>query len=290
MDKRKIVQLISAVVYNADFRGFFKGTVSKSYGKNVCVPGLNCYSCPGAVSSCPLGALQNYISSGKFPFFVTGFLLLAGVLLGRTVCGFLCPFGLVQELLEKCGCGLKRLLKIQPYDKKKGTVLSEISRKATLFKYTVLLVPVTILPLFLFYKNGYSLPFFCAWLCPAGTLEAGIPLVLANEAVRESVTAVFTRKVLLLTGFVVWSFFVYRPFCRYVCPLGAVYSFFNKIALAGVTVDGKKCIDCGKCTAFCKMDVRAVNDRECIRCGDCIPVCPVGAISFAAFGKKMKKL
>lgn len=283
MDKRRIIQLISAVVYNSDVRGFFTGTVSKSPGKHLCVPGLNCYSCPGAVASCPLGALQNSIASGKLPFFVTGFLLLSGVLLGRVVCGFLCPFGLLQELFEKGGRKIRRFFKKKERQKSDSAVLASVSRKATLFKYAVLLVLVIVLPLASFFKNGFGSPYFCAWICPAGTLEAGVPLVLANESIRSAVSVSFLRKAVLLIAFVVWAFIVYRPFCRYICPLGAFYSFFNRISLAGVAVDGEKCTGCGKCVDMCKMDVRAVNDRECICCGECISVCPVQAISFKAF-------
>ena len=71
--KRRLIQVISALIYNADVTHWFNGTISQTGLKKVCVPGLNCYSCPGAISSCPLGALQNTLASGKFPFFITGF-------------------------------------------------------------------------------------------------------------------------------------------------------------------------------------------------------------------------
>ena len=98
---RKLIQILSLFIYNADVKNWFTGNISRSPLKNVCVPGLNCYSCPGAISSCPLGALQNTLASGKFPFFITGFFLLIGTLFGRLICSFLCPFGLFQELLFK---------------------------------------------------------------------------------------------------------------------------------------------------------------------------------------------
>src|SRR5574344_896623 len=113
------------LVYNADIRNWFNGSISHAGTKNVCVPGLNCYSCPGAIASCPLGSLQNTIANGRFPFFVTGFLMLAGTLLGRMVCAFLCPVGLVQELLYKI-----------PVPKiKRNPKINKISRKMSLAKY-----------------------------------------------------------------------------------------------------------------------------------------------------------
>jgi hypothetical protein len=101
LGKRKLIQGLSMLLCNADILQFKTGSLSKSPLKNTCVPGLNCYSCPGAIAACPLGALQNALAEGRVPFFVTGLLVLFGVLLGRGVCGFLCPFGLIQELLYK---------------------------------------------------------------------------------------------------------------------------------------------------------------------------------------------
>ncbi|ULQ59666.1 4Fe-4S binding protein [Brucepastera parasyntrophica] len=265
MDKRKLIQFFSMLIYNADVKGFVTGTVSRSKLKNICVPGLNCYSCPGAVASCPLGALQNSIGGGRFPFFVTGFLLLIGVLIGRAVCAFLCPFGLIQELLYK----------IPSPKLKKNTV----TRKLSLLKYPVLFILVIALPFILFLTNGIGLPAFCAFLCPAGTLEAGWPLVLLNTAFREIIGFLFYWKSAILVALIAASVFIFRPFCRFLCPLGAIYSFFNSFAVFGVTLDKDTCIHCRKCTDNCKMDTVVVNDHECIRCGECVKGCPVNALN-----------
>lgn len=276
LDKRKWIQLAAAVLYNIDAKGFITGTVSRSPLKNVCVPGLNCYSCPGAVAACPLGSLQNTLAAGRFPFFVAGFLLFAGVVFGRAVCGFLCPFGFIQELLNK----LPRLFAKTPEQKlrDKTAAVYRISRAASHIKYGVLAVFVVALPLVFYVRDGIGSPYFCKWICPAGTLEAGVPLMIANEMLRSAAGALFNWKVLVLAVTVIWSAAVYRPFCRYVCPLGALYSFFNRVAVFGVAVDTDKCTQCGRCVSSCRMDVRAVNDRECIRCGECIAQCPSGAI------------
>ncbi len=97
------VQLISAVLINGYAVGFAKGKIFTGGTKAVCVPVLNCYSCPGALGACPIGSLQAVLggASHRFPFYVLGLLMLFGVVLGRLVCGLLCPFGLVQELLHK---------------------------------------------------------------------------------------------------------------------------------------------------------------------------------------------
>lgn len=266
--KRRLIQVISALIYNADVTHWFNGTISQTGLKKVCVPGLNCYSCPGAISSCPLGALQNTLASGKFPFFITGFFLLIGTLFGRLICSFLCPFGLFQELLFKIPTP-------KIYHTKK---LRPITRKLSLLKYVILAVMCIALPLAFYFKDGFASPFFCKWLCPEGTIFAGWPLVIFNETLRSAIGFLFSWKTILAITFILWSVFMFRPFCRFFCPLGAIYSFFNKKAVFGIKVDSTKCTHCNACVNSCKMDTLEINDRECIRCGECKSKCHFGAI------------
>ncbi|MBE6348080.1 MAG: 4Fe-4S binding protein [Spirochaetaceae bacterium] len=266
--KRRLIQVISALIYNADVTHWFNGTISQTGLKKVCVPGLNCYSCPGAISSCPLGALQNTLASGKFPFFITGFFLLIGTLFGRLICSFLCPFGLFQELLFKIPTP-------KIYHTKK---LRPITRKLSHLKYVILAVMCIALPLAFYFKDGFASPFFCKWLCPEGTIFAGWPLVIMNETLRSAIGFLFSWKTILAIAFILWSVFMFRPFCRFFCPLGAIYSFFNKKAVFGIKVDSTKCTHCNACVNSCKMDTLEINDRECIRCGECKSKCHFGAI------------
>lgn len=263
---RKIVQVVSAVLYNANIGGFASGTLSRGVGKNVCVPGLNCYSCPGAIAACPLGSLQ--VALGTFPkaipLYVLGFLLLAGGLIGRGVCSFLCPFGLFQELLYKI-----------PTPKHKK---SRFTRALSWLKYVILAVFVFTLPLYYLARNGVVSPAFCKYVCPVGILEGAFPLMIADHSLFEMTGLLFIVKVIMLLAVVVSAVFVYRSFCRFLCPLGAIYSLFNRVAVFGIRVNEHKCIHCDKCIRSCKMDVRKVNDRECIRCGACRTVCPTDAL------------
>ena len=266
--KRRIVQVLAAVLYNANVGGFLKGTIYQGNSKKFCVPGLNCYSCPGAVAACPLGALQASLNSfpTALPLYMLGILLLFGALLGRAVCAFLCPFGLIQELLYKIPT--KKLRK------------SAWTRRLTVIKYIVLVVMVIGLPLYFLMVNGVVTPAFCKWLCPVGTLEGGIPLLLANEGLRSQAGGLFFWKLFVTLAVIVSSIFIYRPFCRFLCPLGAIYSLFSRVALLAFRVDEGKCDGCGLCTRVCGMDVKAVGDRECIQCGRCRHLCPRGAIYF----------
>ena len=98
--KRRLIQLYSALLYNAHVKGFIKGEIYTGSTKAMCVPGFNCYSCPAAVGACPLGSLQNALASSgeRAGFYVFGIIMLWGILLGRTICGWICPVGLIQEL------------------------------------------------------------------------------------------------------------------------------------------------------------------------------------------------
>ena len=267
--KRHVIQLLAALLYNLDFQGFASGQINQGQLKSVCVPGLNCYSCPGAVGACPVGALQGaLVASGRsLPFYVVGLLLAFGALLGRTVCGWLCPFGFIQDLLDKI-----------PVPKiRKGAW----SRRLSWLKYVVLAGLVVVAPLVLLAVTGVGTPAFCSWLCPAGTLEAGVPLLGMNEDLRAMIGPLFSWKAAVLIVVVALCVFMYRPFCRFLCPLGALYSFFNRFALLRWTVDETSCTHCGSCVASCKMDVMKVSDRECIQCGACARVCEQGAIRFS---------
>lgn len=270
MDKRRITQIIFAITSNANINGFLKGNIFKGYTKKVCVPGLNCYSCPGAIGSCPIGSLQAVIGTIRynFSFYIVGIMSIFGIVFGRFICGWLCPFGLIEDLLHKIP---SRKIKI---NKKVNNFLKYL-------KYIILLLFVIILPMFLVSEFGISPPYFCQYICPAGTLEGGIPLISLNQSLRGTVGYLFTWKMFLLIIIISASIFVYRPFCRYICPLGAFYSLFNKVSFYKYKVDENKCINCGACTHKCKMNIEVYknpNSTECIRCGECVKICPTKSI------------
>ncbi|MBQ8324840.1 MAG: 4Fe-4S binding protein [Clostridia bacterium] len=272
--KRKLIQLYFALLFNANAKGFGEGTIFRGSTKSLCIPGLNCYSCPGAIGACPLGSLQGSFSAGKSTvFYVFGILMLFGLALGRTICGWLCPFGLIQELL----------FKIKTPKVKK----SPVTRLLSYLKYVILAFFVFLVPILYAFKDT-PLPAFCKYICPAGTLEGGISLLSnkLNESYFAMLGPLFTWKFLLLVSFVVGCVFVFRLFCRFFCPLGALYGFFNRISFVGVKVDAPKCTNCDLCVHKCKMDIKKVGDAECISCGECVDVCPTGAISWKGVPKK----
>jgi len=276
LGKRLVIQIIAAAAQNSHFSGFITGRVYSGKLKTICVPGLNCYSCPGAFGSCPIGALQQLAASPGFniSFYVYGFLLLAGLIGGRIVCGFLCPFGLIQELLH-----MIPIRKLKEH---------RIFRTLTKLKYAILGIFVIGIPTYLNLSGGIPFPAFCQYICPAGTLEAGIPLVLLDNRLAGMTGLLFAWKAAVLLIVILAAITIFRPFCRFLCPLGAIYSLFNKISIIQIERDDAMCSACNSCVSVCPMKAENPWSPECIRCGKCTKACPTGALHWNTRRHKRK--
>jgi polyferredoxin len=267
MDTRRLVQWLSAIISNAYFKGFASLSIYQGVGKRVCVPVLNCYSCPGALGSCPVGSMQSLLGGYKqqFSFYVAGLLTVVGAASGRLACGWLCPFGLVQELLARIS--------------RRKFHLPELIKK---LKYLVLLLTV-VLPVLWVNQAGLGSPYFCKFICPAGTLEAGLPLGLGRLELRALLGSLFAWKAAVLFLILFLSIIYFRPFCRSLCPLGAYYALFNRVSWWRLEINPEDCIDCGCCSQVCPVEINVredPNSPECIRCLRCRDNCPGRAISF----------
>lgn len=278
------LQAVFTALTNGYLKGFKTGAIYQGNLKHICVPTLNCYSCPAALYSCPIGAIQATIAGGggldptavhtikerlisiasSTPFFVIGFLFIFGSIIGRASCGWMCPFGWFQDILNKI-----------PSPKFSGPKFLKYA------KYIILIVAVLILPAVLVDAYGGGEPTFCKYICPAGTLEAGIPLAWLNPDLRAQLGKLFSWKIILSAIFIVLMVFFRRPFCRWVCPLGATLAPFNKVSLFRLELDKDACIECGKCSKICPVNLdvpREIDSLECIRCLECVGVCPIKII------------
>lgn len=270
------------VLTNGYIRGYTKGMIYTGPTKAVCLPGLNCYSCPGALGSCPMGSLQAVLgdSAYRVSLYVFGAIAAMGVVFGRLICSWMCPFGLFQDLLYK----------IKVKSKKKNL---PGHRYLKYLRYVILIVFPLLLTSLMLDVTGTSMPWFCEWICPSGMLLGGIPLVIVNEGLRSAAGFRFAWKLFILLAVTVLSIWYYRPFCKYLCPLGAIYGLCNPISTYRLVIDKDKCVSCGSCQRACGMDIKTFetpNSPDCIRCGSCMQACPVGAIesTWGRTGRRLK--
>jgi len=250
--KRRWVQALSFL--------FMNSFVFQSLKAVPCL-GMNCYACPGAIFACPIGTLQHFAVIRQIPFYTLGVLALAGLLVGRLACGWLCPFGWLQELVFGLGRKWRR-------------PVWRVSERWGGLPYVFLVVLVGIVPML-------TLEPWFSKLCPVGTIEAGIPIVLTNAELRAEVGWLFLLKVAILVAFLLWMVRSKRPFCRFVCPLGAIWSPFNRLSRLRLVVDQESCTACDACRQVCPVDIAVHEEADsmrCVRCLECIEACPEMAI------------
>lgn len=252
---RQLLQLASTVLSNSYIGVFFTKTISAGPLKGICVPFLNCYACPSAAFSCPIGTLQHFMAIRAIPYYLLSFIAIVGLTIGRMACGWVCPFGFFQDIMYKIKTPKVKLNYYLKY-----------------LKYVILLILVLILP----YHSGEM---WFSKLCPAGTLFAGIPWALWNpvnpqtgqQVLPDGIGLPFLGALVILIGFVLWFVISKRPFCRAVCPMGAMLALFNKFSMIRIEVSGK-CDRCNECQNLCPMDLDVpveYDSEECIRCLEC---------------------
>ncbi|MCU0722864.1 MAG: 4Fe-4S binding protein [Planctomycetes bacterium] len=257
-------QIASLVAINPYVHKLVPGLSDKLMG--FCVPVMNCWSCPLAAFACPVGAVGQFLARGLVPFLSLGILVVTGVLVGRLLCGWACPFGLVQDLMFKIPSRWKL----------------RTPQALRWVKYGLLVAMVIAIPLLFGVSGGAdeaSGYFYCKW-CPAGTLEASIPvnvqMALDPEGKKGFGDMVlgylgsvkFWIAIAFLGSFVVF----YRPFCKVACPIGAFLGLFNPVSFLKIGQKRGNCRACMGCADDCPVipDVVASdNPPECIRCYRC---------------------
>ncbi|NLB08474.1 MAG: 4Fe-4S binding protein [Clostridiales bacterium] len=279
LKKRHLIQAVGALALNGQLSGFVTGNIYTGAGKQICLPVLNCYSCPGALTSCPIGSLQAVANHPGFSFsyYIMGLIALFGIVAGRFYCGWLCPFGFLQDLLAKI-------------NKEKLQVKAKYDRPLRYLKYIILVFLVLLLPAVLTNSYGIGSPLFCKYICPSGTLGAGLPLLLLTPALRPNVGVLLAWKVLLALAVIMVCLYITRAFCRYVCPLGALLGLLQMAGFYRFSYDKASCISCQQCAKICPLGIDPMatqNGPECLRCRDCLQVCPTAALTSSLAGKAL---
>lgn len=250
-----------------------------------------------------LDVIQVALASPAAPWVALAFVFIIGAILGRALCGWVCPMGLIQDMVTATKGGF-------------GQVNVRVHESGKRLKYLVLafalLVSVSLgVGLWMGYGADYkqSLWIFAQGplipLAPEGTLFSTLPRALLY--VKENVAPTFLAKfsvaqlaewlrsipLLIIAGLLILLVFFYgaykvpRFWCRYLCPVGASMAPFQKYSFLGMKRDPVKCSRCPHCEAACPMQIRILalpwekfNDPECILCGECADACPHNALSY----------
>ncbi len=340
---RRISQVFFLIALNPYFFMF----------RGVCFPAMNCWACPAAAFGCPIGAIGNFLVKGLVPFFAIGLMLLAGALVGRMICGWVCPFGFLQDMLAKVPVKKLRFPRFLAYGKYVFLVV------------TVFLIPITVgidkKP-----TGTHASDFFFCNYCPAGTLEASIPVKIfgsrladsgdeavadaedeagasdeyvdefadesgedlfgddddmgggdmggggeeeegdlwgddddddtsgddwlsGGEAEADIATAgasdtlrfITSTRMWVLYAFLLAFMFFRRPFCRGVCPIGAMFALMNRFSFFRMRVKKDLCKECNACAKMCPVDNKVYatpGSDDCIRCLECMDSCKRGGV------------
>lgn len=276
---RTLSQTASLIIINLGFLGIFF--------KHITGPVFNCYACPWASISCPIGLLQNFVMTGQVPTYVLGTMGAVFVFVGSAFCGWVCPFGFFQDIIDF----IKSIFKKKNKKQKKVPLRSK-SKDISLITRFIVLIATLVLAI------RFVDTIFCK-LCPIGTIEATFPYQLTNGF---SYNIWLGARVVILIVLVIMFFIVSRFWCRYLCPIGALSGPSNKISLLKLFHSGENCGNCNICKDVCPLDIEVTKDpnsTRCTRCADCVDKCPKGHLGFgldifglvtvSPFSKKTKK-
>lgn len=219
---------------------------------SICGPVFHCYSCPLATFACPIGVLANFSALHLIPYIAIGTLLVFGAVFGSFICGWACPFGLVQDLAARV-----------------PTPKVHLPAFLGWFRFAVLLGLVLAVP----YLFGEDHPLFVCRVCPAGALEGAVPFVASQAIASKEIIWPSTAKIAVLAVFLVAIFFTYRPWCSIFCPLGAIFSLCNRFSFFFVRFQPNRCTGCDLCRDLCHQRgprQQRAGDLRCIRCLDCM--------------------
>ena len=242
-------------------------------------------------------ALQLMLYDVVFPWLAIASFLVIGILVGKSLCGWVCPFGFIQDLVG--------------FIKRKQTEFSPRTHESMIYvKYAILGITLFISATFSAAKlagvsesYGNALGIFTkapfTTLSPAETLFATLPKMVRDfsNAVSANQVDVFSgianlpplfwAQLFIMAGVLVFAAYIPRSWCKYFCPHGAIMAILNRFSFLGLHRDLHKCPKgtCRLCVEVCPMRVPILDlpwekfsDPECIYCLKCADACPNKAI------------
>ena len=238
---RPVIQTAFAVMWLIPLQAF-----------GFCSPVFHCYACPLAAFACPVGVLAQFSALHAIPFIALGTIGFAGSLFGGFVCGWACPFGFLQDLVAKI-----------------SRPKYELPAWTGYMRYAVLVGLVFAVP----WWFGENHPLFFCRVCPAGALEVAVPTAIQAKLAGQPILWPAALKMGVTLAVLGLMFFFRRPWCKMLCPLGAIFGLFNRFSMLSVRFFPVRCHQCGLCAERCVYGVASsvrADDPGCIRCLDCV--------------------
>jgi polyferredoxin len=235
----------------------------------VCSPVFHCYACPLSTFACPIGIIAQFSALHVFPFIAIGLLIAVGALFGSLICGWVCPFGFLQDLVGKI-----------------PTPRFDLPKWTSYLRYVMLIATVLAIPYFF----GEEHVLFVCRICPAGALEAALPNMVGQAVAGKEIIWPNALKLAILILFLIAIFFMRRPWCRLLCPLGAMFSLFNRVSAFFLRFNASECTCCERCHKLCEYGIepeRTPNALRCVRCLECIG-CKPGALTFGSIFERQQ--
>jgi ferredoxin-type protein NapH len=292
---RVVVQFISFI--------FFSAIIWNIGSLPILLPVLWTWGLQQKIVGDAFTALQLMLSGWQqaapvFPWLAVASFLAVGILIGKSLCGWVCPFGFIQDLVNFIR---SKKMEISPKTHEDMKLIKYLILGATLF-ISITFSAAKLLKAHGNYERAMGVFAYAPFtaVSPAETMFATLPRMAQGfaNAVTEKpalealagileLPPLFWVQLFILIGVLVLAAYVPRGWCKYLCPHGAIMAVLNRFSFIGLKRDPVKCVkgECRECVKVCPMRVRILeqpwekfSDPECIYCLKCIDACPDKAI------------